>query len=91
MVVDQTGFEMWEEVARNPAATWENIEGEAAMWEACGTLTAGGRAESLQAAVEGGRLVCLRSLLPSESFVHVEDIEGKYYIPIGEFVVVDFG
>jgi hypothetical protein len=64
-VVDQTGFETWEEVERNSAATWEDIEGVAAMWEVCGTLAAagrpGGEVESLQAAVEGELLVYVRS------------------------------
>ena len=77
---------MWEEVARNSAAMWEDIEGEDAKWEVRGTLAAGGRpggeVESLQAAVEGEQ---------SESFVHVEDIERKHYSLRGDFVVVDFG
>ena len=77
---------MWEEVARNSAAMWEDIEEEAAKWEVRGTLAAGGRpggeVESLQAAVEGEQ---------SESFVHVEDIERKHYSLRGDFVVVDFG
>jgi len=77
---------MWEEVARNSAAMWEDIEGEAAKWEVRGTLAAGGRpggeVESLQAAVEGEQ---------SESFVHVGDIERKHYSLRGDFVVVDFG
>ena len=86
---------MWEEVARNSAAMWEDIEGEAAKWEVRGTLAAGGRpggeVESLQAAVEGEHLAYVRSQLQSERFVHVEDIERKHYSLRGDFVVVDFG
>ena len=56
---------MWEEVAKNSAAMWEDIEGEAAKWEVRGTLAAGGRpggeVESLQAAVEGEHLAYVRS------------------------------
>lgn len=77
---------------RNQAAMWEDIEGEAAMWEVSDTLAVGlrGVVDFLQAAVEGEHPVYVKSYLQSEGGAHVEDIEGKQCSLRGDFVVADF-